>query len=694
MKKALSLILSLVMVLTLIPMAALPAFAEGETAVSNETVINVYDKVVPASDPTGVLFTSLFGSSNKMKANTTYMLQENIDLDGSGKNDGGSYVYFQDGTILDGNGYSITGIYLTGTSDRTLFYVNNDDITIAVRNISFGTKEDPVTFTPSGSTTSGTAKGFSLFWSTCGRTNLTFSNVTAHVNTTLKAGSWQEHSVFVARNWGNLTFENCATYGTIDQANGFVGSFVGGTYNGKIVFNNCENNIDYTNTGTQTIGGFVGYSVISNNSKPAVEINNCVNNGDITGGARQVGGFVGNFVSNGGTLTINNSVNYGTIDIVTGAGTHIIGQAGFVGTVGATGTAGNVLIANCVNEGNVTGDEACSGFVGTFKGTTVTVTKCENNGDIASAGRSSGAIARLYPNTVVTVDTFVNNGDIYSEWNHAGGVLGAVAASNESKNDVFNVVLNNVLNTAEVKSTYPGGISGNLPYANITINNCVNVGTLTSTATEKPCVYALINCQNEAVINSDSTADNINNLYTGTYTEGLLKQDQSKSVTLEESVAAINANTDMTSTFGRFAANAAGDNVVVSTPAFAGYQVGKVDADNKYTVRFLATINDVKLADPCEYAYLGMEFSFDGGETFVMEKTVAHVYTSVIATEDGAQVAKTAEALGGEYIYAVIGTGFDATKDLNLVVRTYAIDKNDVRIEGNKYAVSIPAQVK
>ena len=694
MKKALSLILSLVMVLTLISMSALPTFAEGETTVSEKPVVNVYNDTVSTEDSTGVLFTDLFGSSNKLKANTVYLLKEDINLDGSGKNTGGNYVYFQDGSVLDGNGHSIHGIYLAGKSDRTIFYVSTDNITIEVRNISFGTKEDPITFAPTGETTTGTAKGFSLFWSTNGSTNLTFTNVTAHVDAALNAGSWQEHSVFVARNWGNTTFNNCVTYGTIDSANGFVGSFIGGTYNGKVVFNNCENNINYTNTSTQCFGGFVGYGVISNNSTPVIEFNNCVNNGNFTGGARQVGGFVGNFVSNGNTLTFNNCVNNGNIDIVTSAGTHVIGQGGFVGTVGATGTAGNVLIENCVNEGNITGDVGCGGFIGTFKGTTATVNNCVNNGDISCAGRTGGVMGMIYPNTAITVDTYVNNGTIYNEWTHAGSVFGAVAGSNESNTDVYDITMNNVLNTGEIKSGNPGSLSGYLAYATLTVNNCVNVGALT--ATGGGAVYAFLNIHANGVINSDSTADNTTNLYTGTYAAGLLKTGMSKSVTLDEVVAALNANTDMVSAFGRFTSNSNGTSVVVATPQYQGYQMGKIDENGKYTVRFLATINDVKLADPCEYTVLGMEFGrmVDGEFELVKYKNVACVYMSVIANENGVQRAYTAEELGGSYIYAVIGEGFDASKDLNIAIRTYAEDADEVRYYGETYSITIPAQVK
>ena len=88
-----------------------------------------------------------------------------------------------------------------------------------------------------------------------------------------------------------------------------------------------------------------------------------------------------------------------------------------------------------------------------------------------------------------------------------------------------------------------------------------------------------------------------------------------------------------------------------------------------------------------------MEFSFDGGKTFVANKTVCYVYTSILGTDSGNQISYTAEALGGKYIYAVIADNIDASKELNVVVRTMAEDQNGNRYYGKAYTVVVPATV-
>ena len=654
MKKALSLILSLVMVLTLIPMSALPAFAEGETTVSEKPVVNVYNDTVPTDDSTGVLFTDLFGEENKLQENTVYRLYEDIDLAGTGKEKGGekaNRIIFQNGTVLDGNGKSITGIALEGSANIALFWVETENITVEVKSISFGTENAPMDFKPTG--TSG--KGVSLFDMTSGSAKLTLSNVKAYVKISPNGGGWQEYSVFVARNWGTTTFNNCVTYGTIDKANGWVGSFVGYAKGGKVIFNNCVNNISYTNMQTQAVGGFVGYSV----GNTAIEFNNCVNNGDFTGVARQVGGFVGNFESSNNTLSFVDCVNNGNIDGAPSDGSnHVFGRGGFVGTVGVGNNAGKVSIEDCINKGNIKSEER---------------------------GHAGGAVGHAYNTSgAITVRNFYNAGDVYS-FSSAGGVVGISEPS--ADNSAFIIDVDNAIITGDVSGRWRGcAITGYAKAATITIDNCIATGNM---------------IQNSNNTTSHAfTEDNNTGSITGSGNYAVKGTTASKTGLTENLGASLETILEMVNTydhgFGRFTANSAGDNIVLFTPQYQGYQMGKIDENGKYTVRFLATINDVKLADPCEYTVLGMEFGrmVDGEFERVMYKNVACVYMSVIANENGVQRAYTAEELGGSYIYAVIGEGFDASKDLNMAIRTYAEDADGVRYYGETYSITIPAQVK
>ena len=156
MKKALSIILSLVMVIGLIPMTALPAFAEEA---STNAVINVYDKVVPSTDATGVLFTSLLGGKT-LAADTTYKLMEDIDLSGVMINTQNGEMILSSGVVFDGNGKVIKNITLSKGKDVGLFKGHSSG-TVTIKDITFGTKSAPMVFDHDGSKYDG-AKAFAL----------------------------------------------------------------------------------------------------------------------------------------------------------------------------------------------------------------------------------------------------------------------------------------------------------------------------------------------------------------------------------------------------------------------------------------------------------------------------------------------------------------------------------------------------
>ena len=697
MKKALSLILSLVMVLTLIPMAALPAFAEGEEAsVSTDNVIEVYNTLAEgeASD-TKVTFESLIGTT--LTVGKTYKLMEDIDL--SHRTLGSSYFRFPTGTAtttLDGNGHTVHGIHVSGSNHGTLFHVDTENTKayISIKNISFGSKDKPVTFTHTGSGTND-EKGLSLFWSTGGQTNITFDNVHTYVNAEYTPNCWQQQAVLIVRNWGTTTFTNCTIDGTISKVNGMVGTFVGEVRGGTVTFENCVNDLDFVNVSTQTYGGFVGY--VTQSGK--VNINNCVNNGDISGTVRKGGGFIGEYYGTG-TIQINNSINNGNITSTSANdNNYAMGLGGLIGTVGrfvnTTGDKGSdsivlgtIVIDDCINKGDITGIPVAGGLVGNmaFAGASVTVTDSANEGTVkVTGGHAGGAIGKAdITSGKITVSRFFGTGYVEST-SSAGGIIGRTEATG---NTGMEVSISDSVVTGTVKGKWnAGGATGYLASAKTTLKNNISTATVlvdnvTSTS-QNQCVF--VNISGSAVQTYE------NNYYLN---ECEMDATGATKVTLDEIVDLINAKTEFVGNFGKFASNSEGTNIVVATPAYAGYQMGEIDENNKYTVRFLATINDVKLADPCEYTVLGMEFSFDGGETFVKYTNVANVYTSVIATEDGAQTAVTAEKLGGKYIFAVIGTGFDATKSLNMVVRTYAEGADGVRYYGDKYAVSLPVMVE
>lgn len=117
---------------------------------------------------------------------------------------------------------------------------------------------------------------------------------------------------------------------------------------------NCINNINITsdNTGTSSrVGGFVA----SMNTNPTI-IKNCVNNGSITitnGSQFSVGGIVGDVTVNKNEPTyIRNVVNKGAITY-SGTKTKNIFIGGIVGSASTNYTGACIIIENCANKAEI-----------------------------------------------------------------------------------------------------------------------------------------------------------------------------------------------------------------------------------------------------------------------------------------------------------------------------------------------------
>jgi hypothetical protein len=141
--------------------------------------------------------------------------------------------------------------------------------------------------------------------------------------------------------------------------------------------------------------------------------------------------------------------------------------------------------------------------------------------------------------------------------------------------------------------------------------------------------------------------------------------------------------------------NAAGNNIVVATPEFEGYQLGTTVSDNIVKLRLLATIGDVNVFEGnCEYTYLGFKITVDGADATYTG--VMYVYNSIKAMNGDKEVTYTATALGGKYIYAEV-LQLDATKAHTVKVQTFASDvvtdspeETDLYY-GAEYTINVPA---
>ena len=158
------------------------------------------------------------------------------------------------------------------------------------------------------------------------------------------------------------------------------------------------------------------------------------------------------------SLVVENCVSYADIVVTAknGYSGGILGGANRDGQIDLT-------ISGCVNYGTILFDNAkdnalVGGIAGQLNGRTIVVENCANYGEVICA-------------TPVT-----------------GGICAQVGGSGNKEGDGTSVTVRNCINYAPVSaSRITGGIVGRT-YANATIENCVNVGTVTANVTGKNAV--------------------------------------------------------------------------------------------------------------------------------------------------------------------------------------------------------------
>ena len=661
MKKALSLILSLVMVLTLIPMVASVASAE---AVITEPTTSSTVEIADAE-----AFIALLGNG-KTAENTKYVLKADIDLSTEGTaKDITATPFVLKNSSFDGEGHSIKGFtysnYTDGTSSAWasvgLFSVSG---TASIKNLTVGTLSSPITVDYSANySSSGILIGTVPSNSTLGLDNVSvWGNMS---QTEGKVGAWNKKvGMFIGDTSGNVTIIGCVSNGVINvQSNGGshgAGGFIG--FSGetsRVEFDMCINNtnLEATISNSKKHGGFVG-SMHSD----YFNATDCTNNGDLlttdkaaSATVQEIGGLIGDTWSSNTSarqIIVDNFANYGDI-----SGTTMLGSVIGCNNLGSRSND-NVYITNSKNFGNIT---ATNGHAG---------------GAIGVASAVKGTI---------TVSDYFNAGNVTST-SSAGGVIGISEPSGDNSAQVIDI--DRLINTGAIKGKWRGcAATGYIKNATVTIDNSINTGSVIK-ASNNSISFAFSD-------NADITG---NVTGSGNYAvNGITLGEEGFSENLDvsfDTILGVINNADNNFAHGHFALNAEGNNIVVSTPEFEGHQVGAVDTEtNTYKIRFLATINDVNLFEgSCEYKYLGMQFSNDGGETWGITGYAEYVYTSVLGNVDGTLVTYTAEMRGGKYVYAFTAD-LDATADKSYVVRTFAVDKNGNEIYGNACAVDLPAPI-
>jgi len=286
------------------------------------------------------------------------------------------------------------------------------------------------------------------------------------------------------------TIENCKNYGTIKGNYAAIGGIVGWVRDGKII--RCENNAEISNN-TQRVGGIVGTG-ITGDDEGTLTIQNCTNNGNITGnlatggiigtsnyiaiensinnaeisGSDYTGGIIGEVVF--GDNSINNCTNNGRI---TSSNSYIGGIVGWMK---------NGNINSCYNHSNIQGNVYVGGISGKCgDGTNIgNIFQCKNTKEINGVYSVAGIVGWL--TTSGKVEQCVNLSNItstgYDEnyFAYTGGITGHAG-------DYTNVLYSYNIGNIESNCRAVGGITGNLCG---NIKYCYSIGDITNNNTEYP----------------------------------------------------------------------------------------------------------------------------------------------------------------------------------------------------------------
>ncbi|MEG1578347.1 MAG: fibronectin type III domain-containing protein, partial [Oscillospiraceae bacterium] len=454
-KRILSMALVLCMALTLLPMGVLAAElpTNGAGTQASPYQIGTAQELINFA----AWYNSLdFGSNlENIKAGEIYVqLTDNIDL-----NPGFVFTengYTGDGTpiewtpignsvtaphgffgVFDGGGHSISGVYIneqssTGNTAATgLFrYVDSNNLIGTVKNL-----EVKNSYIGSKSHATGSIVGVN-----CGTVDNCKSSAFVHV--TASMGSFGGIGGIVGNNnnyWA--TTKNCAFTGSVvaDNASGtpYIGGIVGHNYKGYV--GNCTNSGKVAAM-VDKVGGIVGANIplnTSTNDKKYGEtydgkVEGCVNTGVVTG-TDYVGGIVG-YSETMGTVFQNGSIlgctNRGT---VSASGNN--GAAG-----GVVGYCNDTDVKDCNNYAIVSAGSATNlgGIVGTFYGKTLD--NCRylqsatvNNGlnlvgwskTGASAPTDSGVLSA--PSSPTDVKTVAGDAQVTLSWTAPSSTGGSAA---------------------------------------------------------------------------------------------------------------------------------------------------------------------------------------------------------------------------------------------------------------------------
>ena len=237
-----------------------------------------------------------------------------------------------------------------------------------------------------------------------------------------------------------------------------------------------------------------------------VTVENLTLEGNITATAKETAAVLSEYTTNFATIkNVVNNANVSLANFEFGNATEGMGVAGLVGST----SGGTTTIENCINNGTITvhgKNIYASGIVGKIRNGFATIINCVNNGNIISTSDddnndgAGGIIGFIYGGkSTVTITGCGNTGTISSKYLAAG-----IVARNYNRPNAISACYN----TGSVSATGTAGIAGGIDATgtNASLNYCWNKGEVTAA------VYAA------QISAHGASSEMLNNYYLDTFT--------------------------------------------------------------------------------------------------------------------------------------------------------------------------------
>ena len=445
--KILAMLISIVLMVSMIPMGALSVGANTASSTPEGTAI---------TDANGFL---------AMEEDGTYYLADDITLTET-------YAKTFKGTF-DGNGNTVTTtVPMFGTVENA-----------TIKNFTVTSSDDITTGTSVSAGNMTEKAGIAIGAVACMALNSSFSAITNEAKISVNCTD-KGLEVYCGGILGlilnaedkttvtNVSFTDCTNKGQISlsasNGNSAAGGMVGaGRFTAKgiisINFNGCKNNASIE---APKGAGMMGYTQHSE-----LTALNSENKGNITApSSGMAAGMVGQMAGDNHVVEFENCVNSGDC------------EGKFAGGVLAYINNGyGQSFVNCSNSGNISGTSHTGGIFGginSYKSGETEFSYCSNEGSISGANYTGGIFGGFgaYSSGETVFSYCSNSGEIKDTTNFAAGIAGYLMGNSTMK------ACNN---TGKVTGKVAGGFIGQAMDTDITISNCINSGGVYSNNTKE-----------------------------------------------------------------------------------------------------------------------------------------------------------------------------------------------------------------